>query len=100
MALKKPEDSFVFGLLAGLAGLFVSYFSLFAFRRFVVEYTGRLYFLAHPMLELLTITFNILLVRYFMITSDREKTGKGILFVTVIVSFIYFYLFFRVNHHA
>ena len=48
-----------------------------------------------PKTHLFAIFLNILIFRYFVVKTDKEQFGKGILLVTVILSLVYFFYFFK-----
>ena len=99
MATKKNNDSFLIGCGIGILGLVTSYFALYVLRKLAINYTGNENAFAAPRIQLIAIVINILILRLFMVTFQHERTGKGILFATVILSLVYFYLFFRVYSH-
>jgi presenilin-like A22 family membrane protease len=94
---KRINDSFAFGLLAGLISLVLFYFLFTAVRTLLINYYGNPYILRPPVVQLLTMLVNIIIFRLMMINYGREKTGKGLLFVTVLSTFIYFFIFLKLN---
>src|SRR5262245_48603827 len=95
---KLPEDSFVLGLAVGMATLFTSYVLFRWLRLALVNHYGNPYFFPAPRIQLLAILLNVILFRYIMVKVRKEKTGKGILLSTVVLSFAYFYMFLRHNY--
>jgi hypothetical protein len=95
--LSKPKDNFFFGLLAGLATLVLSYLSLRYVRLMAADHYGNPYIFPAPRVELITILINVLLFRIMIVNIKKEETGKGILFVTVILAITFFILFFKFN---
>jgi hypothetical protein len=98
MLSKFNGDNFLFGLFAGLATLLVSYLTFRFVRASLAEHYGNPYFFPAPRIELLAILVNILFFRVMMVNLKREKTGRGILFGTVILAMIFFFLFFKYNY--
>jgi hypothetical protein len=93
--LKKLPDNFWFGMLTGLLCLGISYFLIYSLRLVVVNYNGNPYSFAEPRVQLIAILINVILFRFMMVTFQKEKTGRGILFTTVLLTFIYFFLYSR-----
>ena len=95
---KLPGDSFLLGLVTGVVTLVISYFSLRAIRLSVAEYYGNPYIFPAPRIELICMLINILFFRVMIVNLQKEKTGRGILFITVILSITYFFLFYKFNY--
>lgn len=95
---KLPGDNFLLGLITGMFTLIISYFSLRAIRLSVAEYYGNPYIFQAPRVELICILINILFFRVMIVNLQKEKTGRGILFITVILSITYFFLFYKFNY--
>ena len=95
---KLPGDKFILGLVTGIVSLAVSYFSLRAIRLSVVVHYGDPFIFPAPRIELICLLINILFFRVMIVNLEKEKTGRGILFVTVILSITYFFLFFKFNY--
>ena len=94
---KRINNSFVFGLLSGLVSMAVFYFMLSWIRSWIGNYFGNPYLLRPPAIQLVTLLINIILFRLLMINLNKEQTGKGFLFITVIFALVYFFIFFRIN---
>jgi hypothetical protein len=94
---KLPEDSFFFGMAFGGVILFAVYYILTAIRTLLIYQSGNPFLMAPPRVQLFTIVINIILFRYIVLKLDREKTGRGLLFITLIAAFAYFYLFFHMR---
>ena len=95
---KQNSDSFLLGLIAGLASLFICWFALRAIRLSLIDHYGNPYFFPPPRIELITILINVIFFRIMIVNFKKEKTGRGILFITVILSLAFFYLFFKFNY--
>jgi hypothetical protein len=95
---KLPGDSFILGFVTGIISLIISYFSLRAIRLLFVEHYGNPYFFPAPRVELICMLINILFFRIMIVNLKKEKTGRGILFITVLLSVTFFYLFFKLNY--
>jgi hypothetical protein len=95
---KLPGDSFILGLVTGIVTLIASYISLRAIRLSLVEYYGNPYLFPAPRIELICMLINILFFRIMIVNLQKEKTGRGILFITVILSVTFFFLFFKLNY--
>ena len=95
---KLPGDNFLLGVVTGITSLVISYFSLRAVRLTVAEYYGNPYIFPAPRIELICMLINILFFRVMIVNLEKEKTGRGILFITVILSITYFFLFYKFNY--
>ena len=82
------------GVFVGLISLVLFYFLLSAIRMTVIKYFGNPYMLKPPTIQLLTMLINIILFRLLIINFKKEETGKGLLFITVLVTLGYFFLHF------
>ena len=94
---KRIKDSFAFGLLTGTISLVVFYYLLTGIRSWLVDHYDNPYILRPPTVQLIAVAFNIIIFRFLMINYQKEKTGKGILFITVIMTLGYFFVFNRYN---
>ena len=95
---KLREDNFLTGLMAGLLSMMMVYAGLRMLRSALAEYYGNPFFFPTPRIELITILCNVILFRIVIINLKKDKTGRGILFITVLLSMIFFYLFFKMNN--
>ena len=96
--MSKIPDNFFFGLLAGIVMLCLSYAGLRAIRLALVDHYDNPYFFPSPRIELISILINIILFRIVIVNLNNEKTGRGILFITVLLSILFFFLFFKFNY--
>lgn len=92
-----PEDNFLLGIALGAATMAITFLGLKGMRMALVNHYGDPYFFPSPRVELITILVNILLFRLVIVNLKKDKTGRGILFVTVISSMIFFFLYFKFN---
>lgn len=95
MSIKWPVDNFLTGLFAGAMLMTLSYSGLRAIRLAAAEHYDNPYLFQAPRIELITILLNLILFRITIVNFKKEKAGRGILFVTVVVSFVFFLLFYR-----
>ena len=80
------KNSFLLGSFLGLVLPIVVYaFSLFLSTKAAYQS------LDNPTLHVIAITCNVFVFRFYMIRKKMMQTGKGILFVTLIHAFYYFY---------
>jgi hypothetical protein len=94
---KFPADNFFLGLFGGAATLILFYLSFQSLRLALAEHYGNPYFFAPPRVELISILVNIILFRIVIVNFKKEKTGRGILFSTVIIAMVFFFLFYKYN---
>ncbi|HRH67316.1 MAG TPA: hypothetical protein PLU53_13515, partial [Bacteroidia bacterium] len=74
---------------------------LFEFiRSKTAQYYGNPYLFSPPRVQLFSVLLNVLVFRFLLITYDREKTAKGILFITVIAAFTYLFYFYRFQQQS
>ena len=93
--MQKLPDNFYFGIVTAILGVALSYFLLYGLRVVVVGQYGYSTALAEPKLQMIAIAVNIILFRLVMVNLKKERVGRGILFTTVVLTFIYFYLYSR-----
>ena len=94
----RVKDSFIIGLISGFISLFVIYFVLTFLRSKLISYSGNPFILRPPQVQLITMLINVIIFRILIINFDKEKTGKGFLFITVIATLVYFLFFFRMKN--
>ncbi len=94
------KDSFLFGLIIGAITLVSFYFITDIVRLQLISYYGNPYLFKPPAVQLFAAVANVLVFRYVMISKEKEETGKGILFVTVLSMAVYFIVYFRLFHHG
>jgi hypothetical protein len=94
---RRIKDSFLLGVFAGLFLIPVFYYLVSLIRGLVVDYYGNPYLMHPPIVHLITLMLNVIIFRIVIINLDRERTGKGLLFITVIVTLVYFYIYFRMS---
>jgi len=94
---KKIPDTFFVGIMTGIVTLFLSYFVVRAVRILLVNHFDNEYLMAAPRVQLYSIVINVIIFRFMVIKFERENTGKGILFSTVILALIYFFLYTKFN---
>ena len=82
-------------MLTAVLCLGVSYFLLYSVRVLIVNYNGNPYSFAEPRVQLICILINVILFRFAMVTFQKENTARGILFATVLLTIVYFFLFSR-----
>jgi hypothetical protein len=94
---KSIKDSFVIGLITGLVSIVTVYYLVTAVRSLIVDYYGDPYMLRPPFVQLITMIINVIFFRVVMINYEKEKTGKGIFFITVMATLVYFFIFYRIK---
>jgi hypothetical protein len=94
---ERIKDSFYIGMLSGLITFILSFFMITYIRSLVVNYYSNPYILLPPSVQLLSMGINVILFRILIINLKRENTGKGFLFVTVLITLVYFFIFFKAH---
>ncbi len=101
MILKnKIRDNFWTGLVVGVVLLCINYFFFEYLRSILADHYGNPYLFPAPRIQLFAILVNILLFRLCLINFDKEKTAKGILFITVLSALGYLFYFYKFQHHS
>ncbi len=88
------KDSYAFGVFISLISPFLLLLILQGFFYFLTHLLNVRYF-ESDRLYLLSLSTNLLLMRYYIVGAKQVKTGKSILVAT----FILIILFFLTNHH-
>ncbi len=86
------------GLFLGVALLFIFFLIVSQIRVFIVSGLNDPYLFDSPRSELIALTLNLICFRFLLLKYNREKTAKGILFSTVIVTFTFFFYFYKLRH--
>ena len=91
---RKLPDNFFLGMAAG-GGLLILLLQLIEGIRDDYAEHAMPGFLREPRPELAALVINILLFRLLMVNFSYEKTGRGVLFSTVLLVMLYSYTKFR-----
>ncbi len=91
------KDSFLIGIIAGAVLLFVFYTLVSQLRNIVVYYLNDPYIFGSPRSQVIAVGLNMICFRFLMLRFNREKTGKGVLFITVIATFAYIIYFYKMR---
>ncbi len=94
---EKLKDSFITGMISGAVSIFLFYYLISFIRSLIVNYYGNQFIMRPPVVQLLTMLMNVIIFRMLMINMDKEKTGKGFLFITVLATLAYFFVYFRMR---
>ena len=89
------KDNYLTGLLLGVVAPIIFYGLLYLIDMLLYSFTGIHLTPQYHYLYLMSIAMNIILFRYYFVSLKAEKTGKGILLVTIVCILIYFFLFFK-----
>ena len=92
------KDLMIHGILLAVAVLVAGYFTLHFLNIWVSHY----FFDKPPIftestIQVITIFLNVFPFRYFMLKTNREYTGRGILLVTFVVGLSYFFYYLKLN---
>ena len=84
------------GILLGIAVTVVGYFTI----HYLNIWISKAFFDKPPVfkestVQVLAIFLNVFPFRYFMLRTNKEYTGRGILLVTFIVGLTYFFFYLR-----
>jgi len=98
MSLKKwTKDSFLLGLISGATLLYAFYIIVSQIRLFIVGTLNDPYLFGSPRSELIAVTLNLICFRFLLLRYHKEKTAKGILFITVISTFAYVFYYYKMQ---
>ena len=89
------KDSYVTGLLLGTLTPILAYGIFFGIDMLMNNFFGRHLVKAPHYLMLLSVTPNLLWLRYYMGKLKFAKTGLAILLLTMIFVLLYFYKYFE-----
>jgi len=92
------KDSFLLGFFSGAGLLYIFYLIVSQIRLFIVETIQDPYAFGSPRSELIAVTLNLICFRFLLLRFNREKTAKGMLFVTVVSTFLYVFYNFDLKH--
>jgi hypothetical protein len=92
--MQKIPDNFFFGAVTAILSLAITSF-LFYSIGFVGPDNFHTSVFVEPKPQLISVLINIILFRFMMVSFKKENTGRGILFTTVVLTFIYFFLYSR-----
>ena len=88
------KDSMIIGILLGIFVTVAGYFTLYYLNIWISSYFfNRSPIFGQSTIEVLAIFLNVLPFRYFMLRTNKEYIGRGILMVTFVVGLIYFFYY-------
>jgi predicted branched-subunit amino acid permease len=93
--MQKLPDNFLFGVITAMLGLAINCFLLFSVRHILMNHFGNEGVFAEPKPQLIAVLINIIFFRLVIVNYKKEKTGRGILFTTVMLALVYFFMHSR-----
>ena len=90
----RNRDSFVFGLIIGLLIPAIGFVVFYLMDMLAQSLFSKDQICKTTIMQLVSFALNLLAIRYYFVNLKFEKTGRGVLFVT----FIYLFLFFFFSH--
>ncbi len=96
-SIKWTKDSYLLGIFGGGMLLLLFYFIVSQIRLGIVTYLNDPYLFGPPRSELIAVTLNMIVFRFLMIKFDKEKTGKGVLLITVLSTFAYIIIKYKLR---
>ncbi len=81
------RDSFLLGIGMAIVIPVIVYFLL----KIIVMISGKENFLQNDTMQLIAVFSNLLPFRYYLVRIKADKTGRGILLITMVLAFVYFY---------
>ena len=70
----------------------LSYSIIFSLNSFALTYFNKVQILTTGTMQLVAMSANIILFRLYMISWDKEQSGKGMLLATFVLAFVYIFL--------
>lgn len=86
------KDSLIFGIIVGIVVPGIVYLILHFVNTMVKNGVSGRSYLTDPMVQIISLVFNLLLMRYYLINLKADKTGRGILLVTFVIGIVCFIL--------
>lgn len=100
MAFKdKLKDNYITGVILAFVILPITYFGAEGIRSVVVKYKADPYLYPPPAAQLISLLFSIIVFRIVMINMQKEKIGKGYLFIVALAVFGYFFIFNKLRNN-
>lgn len=88
------KDSFILGITMGIIIPAIGFGIIYLLNLMIEQMFLRDELLKTGSLQILSIALNALVIRYYLVKMKYDHTGRGVLLIT----FIYFFLFFLLNH--
>jgi hypothetical protein len=89
---RKIPDSFLAGVIIGAGVLMLVAYLVSLVREIYYGQQNVPNYLLYPKPELLIVALNVFLFRQYVVKYKREATGKGILFATVIIVLLFYFI--------
>ena len=88
------KDSWFLGIVVGLVLPGALFGILYLLNRYLsIEYNNGRMYLRISTLMLIAIFANMFTLRYYLVKKKFDKTGRGILMVTFVFAFVFFYFY-------
>ncbi len=89
------KNNYFFGALLALVVPVISYGIFYALSQILIN-AGIWHGFNRPEnIYILSLIFNIILFRIYFVRLKADKTGRGLLLVTIVLILLFFYLFFQ-----
>lgn len=88
------KDTFALGIILGLLVPVALYFIIFYVNDYF-EVRAQRTFLTQHTIMLISIVLNVFVLRHFLTSKKRDKTGRGVLISTFVYALIFFILFWK-----
>lgn len=89
------RDCWIVGVLMGIVLPVLFYLFLYLVNLLTLSVFDTGITVKHHLLFLLAFIVNLFPIRYYLIKLNYEKTGLGLLLITIIGIILYFYLFYQ-----
>ena len=84
------RDNFLMGIVFGLVLPVLFYLGLYLLDLIVLSVFNTHMLAKHEYLYLLSIAINLFAIKYYFVNLKYEKTGRGVLIVTFVLTLVYF----------
>lgn len=89
------KDSWVLGILLGVTIPVIMYGILFLIDVMLINYLGINFTREHHLLYLLSLIGNLFPIRHYLVGLKFEKTGFGVLIITIAIILVYFFMYYQ-----
>jgi hypothetical protein len=86
------KDNFIFGAILGICIPLILYSLILLINFILVQLGITQVYLDRKIHVLISITGNLLPIRYYFVTLKYDKTGRGVLLITFILMMLFFVL--------
>ena len=83
-------NTYITGIIIALTAPIITLILLVPIFRLIMQVSGNNHFVDNQGILLLSVVPNILLIRYYIVKAQDEKTGKGLLAASMVLVVLFF----------